>query len=104
MLVCFSLTEADFALCIRLPQNAAVAALLTLDPTRCPLCGSDNRCALEIERATGAPQPPCWCMGKPLDAAAALALRERIPEAARGLACVCAACMAQLLAVPESHS
>ena len=23
------------------------------DPTRCPLCGGDNRCAMEVERATG---------------------------------------------------
>ena len=81
-----------------------MSAASIIDATRCPLCGSDNRCALEIERATGAPQPPCWCMAAPLDAAATAALRERIPESARGLACVCAACMAQLLAVPEPNS
>ena len=34
----------------------------TVDPTRCPLCGGDNRCAMEIERATGQAQPPCWCL------------------------------------------
>ena len=34
---------------------------LTPDPTRCPLCGGDNRCAMEIQRETGEPQPPCWC-------------------------------------------
>ncbi|MEZ5706910.1 MAG: cysteine-rich CWC family protein [Burkholderiaceae bacterium] len=31
-------------------------------PTQCPLCGADNRCAMEIERATGQAQPPCWCV------------------------------------------
>ena len=33
-----------------------------LDATRCPLCGGDNRCAMEIERETGEKQGPCWCV------------------------------------------
>ncbi|MGE0099172.1 MAG: cysteine-rich CWC family protein [Hydrogenophaga sp.] len=64
-----------------------------LDPTRCPLCGGDNRCALEIERETGVSQPPCWCMS----ATFLPALLEQVPEAARGQACVCAACVAAAL-------
>lgn len=59
-----------------------------LDPTRCPLCGDANRCALEIERATGAVQPPCWC----LSATFSDALRARVPPEARALACICARC------------
>ncbi|MGE0350912.1 cysteine-rich CWC family protein [Hydrogenophaga sp.] len=66
------------------------------DPTRCPLCGGDNRCAMEIERATGQTQPPCWCMSETFDPA----LFERIPDAARGQACICAACVAAA-AVPR---
>ena len=34
---------------------------LPADPNHCPLCGQPNECAMEIERATGVKQPPCWC-------------------------------------------
>jgi len=57
-------------------------------PRLCPLCGHPNQCAMEIERATGTPQPPCWCSAQSFSAE----LLERIPQAARGLRCVCAAC------------
>lgn len=77
---------------------AGMNAAHAIDATRCPLCGAGNRCAVEMAHATGQPQPPCWCMDRPvLDASAMQALQERIPEKARGLACVCAACMVQLL-------
>ncbi len=41
-----------------------MAAVLpdTIDATRCPLCGEQNRCAMEVARETGEPQAPCWCM------------------------------------------
>ncbi|WP_310567407.1 cysteine-rich CWC family protein [Hydrogenophaga sp.] len=60
------------------------------DPTRCPLCGGDNRCAMEVERASGQPQPPCWCSTArfPSD------LLDRLPAEAAGKACICAACLA----------
>lgn len=64
------------------------------DATRCPLCGGDNRCAVEIEKATGEPQPPCWCVSETFSAE----LLARIPEAARRQACVCQACVRQALA------
>jgi len=59
------------------------------DPTRCPLCGGDNRCAMETEKATGLPQPPCWCVTETFPPA----LMARIPEAARGRACLCPGCV-----------
>lgn len=61
------------------------------DPTRCPLCGGDNRCAMETERATGQPQPPCWCTTAkfPPD------LLARLPAEAAGKACICGACLAR---------
>jgi hypothetical protein len=59
------------------------------DPARCPLCGGDNRCALEIERTTGEAQPPCWCVSETFTPA----LFARLPEAARGTACICPACV-----------
>ncbi len=61
-----------------------------VDPTRCPLCGTTNACAMEIERLTGMAQGPCWCMTARFDEA----LKQRVPEASRGLACICARCAA----------
>lgn len=58
------------------------------DPRLCPLCGQPNGCALECERATGVLQPPCWCTQAKFEAE----LLSRIPEHARGKACICAAC------------
>jgi hypothetical protein len=63
------------------------------DPARCPLCGGDNRCAMEIEQATGQTQPPCWCVTQTIPAG----LLERLPAEARGTACVCARCVATFL-------
>ena len=60
------------------------------DPTRCPLCGGANVCAMEIERETGVAQPPCWCMSADFSDD----LRARVPADARGLACICANCVA----------
>jgi hypothetical protein len=60
------------------------------DPSRCPLCGEANRCAMEIERETGQPQPPCWCMRADFDRA----LLARVRADMRGLACICARCAA----------
>ncbi|WP_374411062.1 cysteine-rich CWC family protein [Hydrogenophaga sp.] len=61
------------------------------DPSRCPLCGGDNRCAMEVERETGVPQGPCWCVNAsfPKD------LLARLPPDAEGKACICAACVAR---------
>jgi hypothetical protein len=58
------------------------------DPSRCPLCGTANQCANEVEKATGMAQPPCWCTS----ATFTPALLARIPPEARRVACVCAAC------------
>lgn len=63
-----------------------------VDPSRCPLCGQPNRCAMEIERETGAPQGACWCTQ--LDFGADLI--ARVPAEARERACICAACAAKL--------
>lgn len=60
-----------------------------LDATRCPLCGGDNRCAMEIERATGQKQGPCWCVSQTFSAE----LLARLPDSAQGKACICANCL-----------
>lgn len=56
--------------------------------TRCPLCGKANLCALEIERETGAKQPPCWCTQMDFNAE----LLAEVPAEAENLACICAEC------------
>ncbi|MGB3068790.1 MAG: cysteine-rich CWC family protein [Ottowia sp.] len=61
-----------------------------LNPSHCPLCGAPNACAVEIERATGQPQGPCWCMQASISFPQALL--DRVPGPARGLACICRAC------------
>ncbi|MEO8248212.1 MAG: cysteine-rich CWC family protein [Burkholderiales bacterium] len=58
------------------------------DPRVCPLCGADNCCALELERVTGLPQPPCWCTGVTIDAA----VLDRIPRSLARISCVCPTC------------
>ena len=64
------------------------------DPTRCPLCGGDNRCAMEQARATGQAQPPCWCTTQRFPAE----LLARLPAEAAGKACICAGCLARFRA------
>jgi hypothetical protein len=58
------------------------------DPTACPLCGQANRCAMEVQRETGQPQPPCWCTQANFGAE----LLARVPPEAQRLACICPAC------------
>lgn len=64
------------------------------DPSRCPLCGGDNRCAMELEKANGQPQPPCWCVTETFSAE----LLAQLPPQAQGQACICAACLARFRA------
>ncbi len=59
-----------------------------VDPCRCPLCGQANACANEVARATGQPQPPCWCT----KASFPPGLLARVPADARRKACICAGC------------
>lgn len=62
----------------------------SVDPSRCPVCGQPNRCAMELARETGEKQPPCWCV----TAVFTPELMARVPAAAQGQACICAACVA----------
>jgi hypothetical protein len=65
-----------------------------VDASRCPLCGEANRCAMEVERETGRPQPPCWCMEADFGAD----VFARVPSEKRRLACICARCAALAVA------
>jgi hypothetical protein len=71
-----------------------MSAAVPVDPSRCPLCGAGNGCAMEAERATGEKQPPCWCTRVDFNRD----VLEAIPPAARRRACICEACATQ--AVP----
>jgi uncharacterized protein (TIGR00290 family) len=51
-------------------------------PSRCPLCDSDNACAMV------AGQQDCWCFTERIP----VETRERIPPYARNIACICQAC------------
>jgi len=55
------------------------------DPARCPLCGAPNACALARGET---PAEACWCRAERFSEA----LLARVPEAARGVACICRAC------------
>lgn len=55
---------------------------MTVDPSRCPICGEPNRCG----ELTGDGQ--CWCV----EAHLSKSLLEQIPPEAVGRACVCPRC------------
>ncbi len=70
---------------------------LRVDAGCCPLCGQPNRCAMEIERASGVAQAPCWCTNVDFTSE----LLARVPPVAQGAACICAACAAKQLTRPD---
>jgi len=53
-----------------------------VDPRLCPLCGQGNACGI------AAGQSSCWCQELAIEPR----VLDRIPEAARDKACICAAC------------
>jgi len=61
----------------------------SIERTLCPLCGGDNLCAMEVERATGVSQAPCWCTTQSFTAG----LLARLPAGAEGKACICGRCL-----------
>ena len=61
-----------------------MASTALVDPSRCPLCGRSNQCAMVADpEATH-----CWCF----DVTIAPEALERVPAEARGVACVCLEC------------
>jgi len=60
-------------------------------PTLCPLCGEPNECGA----AAGAAE--CWCYA----AAIPRAVLDRVPDAAKGVACVCRTCAAGRTSAPK---
>ncbi len=64
------------------PDSRNTAAV---DPSRCPLCGKENRCG----RLAGLSS--CWCQ----TVSVPRSVLDRIPAEARGVACVCRECATQ---------
>jgi hypothetical protein len=71
-------------------MSEATAPAATRSPVLCPICGQPNECAMEVEKATGEPQPPCWCTRVDFSAD----LLARVPADARNLSCICSRCAA----------
>ena len=69
-------------------MTETVAKAPPIDAAQCPRCGQPNRCAMEVEKASGLAQPPCWCSFIAFEPAALASLAP----AARGRVCICAAC------------
>ena len=59
-----------------------------IDPTRCPICHEPNVCAVEKAKLPGTKPERCWC----LDAVFTTDVMNKVPEVARGKACICAKC------------
>ena len=60
---------------------------LANEACRCPLCERPNHCAMEQPQA--GQNEPCWCTREQFGAA----LLQQVPEALRGKACICQACV-----------
>ncbi|MDP3501668.1 MAG: cysteine-rich CWC family protein [Myxococcales bacterium] len=65
--------------------------MTTPNPKTCPLCGEPNSCGM------AAGEQACWCFAVTMDPDAL----ARIPEAAKGKACVCQRCGVKA-ALPEA--
>ncbi|MFY9127576.1 MAG: cysteine-rich CWC family protein [Limnohabitans sp.] len=62
-----------------------------MDLSKCPICGEPNLCAIEIAKATGKPQEPCWCVSVDFSAD----VLSKVPSNAQNKACICSKCVTQ---------
>ncbi len=69
------------------PMSASTAPARPSPAVICPLCGGANDCAAA---SSGSVDTPCWCRASGFSAQ----LIARVPEAQRGLACICQRCAA----------
>ncbi len=60
---------------------------ISIDASRCPLCGMRNECALAS--GDGENEKPCWCFGESFPST----LRERAKSVDDGASCICRACL-----------
>lgn len=62
--------------------------MASVNPLICSLCGLENKCALEVAKATGTRVEPCWCV----QAVFTPELLAKVPQASQGMSCICASC------------
>jgi hypothetical protein len=62
-------------------------ARISLDRSRCVLCGEPNECALARDQADAG--EPCWCVGQSFPRT----LRVRATEQDGGESCICRRCL-----------
>ncbi|MFM8757373.1 MAG: cysteine-rich CWC family protein [Limnohabitans sp.] len=60
-----------------------------IDPSRCPLCGGPNACAM-ASPGTGRTCGSCWCVSEFFSAE----LLGRVPARVQRQACICLNCVA----------
>ncbi len=77
----------DWDVCdaIMTTESEPTAPARPIPAVTCPLCGGANDCAAA---SSGTFDTPCWCR----EAAFSAELIARVPEAQRGLACLCRHC------------
>ncbi|WP_395140466.1 cysteine-rich CWC family protein [Schlegelella aquatica] len=68
--------------------EATPGAPTPIDPTRCPLCGGPNGCAMAGSCDTAGACGPCWCSEVRFSAE----LLDRVPAHAQRRACICRDC------------
>jgi hypothetical protein len=56
-----------------------------IDPSRCPICGQPNDCAVVAQNGH---KGPCWCHTIKIPHE----ILQLVPEEARGKACLCRRC------------
>jgi hypothetical protein len=67
-----------------------------MDPSRCPLCGEPNACAL----AQAGTARECWCVSRRFDPG----LIERLPAGSAGRACICSRCQQAAAGASEAEA
>lgn len=66
-----------------------IKSVLPVDPSKCPLCGKPNHCAMAADPAA----KDCWCGEKKFPRE----LLEQIPEEAVRKVCICQECLQNYL-------
>lgn len=61
--------------------------VLDIDPSKCPLCGESNACAM-ADSNEGEPEK-CWCMSEKFPDE----LLKKVPLEAQQCACICLKCL-----------
>jgi len=68
---------------------------ITIDRSRCALCGEPNECALAQDGVES--DKPCWCVGESFSAS----LRARATDEDGGGSCICRDCLAKDRQAPD---